>query len=206
MQALGRHASWTSAATHAILPLLVLEDSIELQLRVGIDSYRRRFGEWGGGFWLPECAYAPWLNWPLIEAGIRATCVELTGLLGHGGEQNLRPRKPHDGPTLLPIDRAVIDLVWGAEGYPSRPAYRDSHRRTLHDHTSGPTTAASTTQTGRVGRRPRMGARLSSGHSLAGTVACAYVRWTRSYSATGGMRGRCGSSPCSPRPTSGTSR
>ena len=21
-----------------------------------------RFGEWGGGFWLPECAYAPWLH------------------------------------------------------------------------------------------------------------------------------------------------
>jgi len=134
MQALGRHASWTSAATHAILPLLVLDDSIELQLRVGIDSYRRRFGEWGGGFWLPECAYAPWLNTALLEAGIRATCVELTGLLGHGGDLNLSPRKPHDGPTLLPIDRAVIDLVWGAEGYPSRPAYRDSHRRTLHDH------------------------------------------------------------------------
>ena len=134
LQALGRHASWTSAATHAILPLLVLEDSIELQLRVGIDSYRRRFGEWGGGFWLPECAYAPWLNGALLEAGIRATCVELTGLLGHGGELNLRPCKPYDGPTLLPIDRAIIDLVWGAEGYPSRPAYRDSHRRTLHDH------------------------------------------------------------------------
>jgi 1,4-alpha-glucan branching enzyme len=134
VQALGRHASWTSAATHAILPLLVLGESIELQLRVGIDSHRHRFGDWGGGFWLPECAYAPWLNGVLIEAGIRATCVELTGRLGHGGELNLRPRKPHDGPTLLPIDRAIIDLVWGAEGYPSRPAYRDSHRRTLHDH------------------------------------------------------------------------
>ncbi len=134
VQALGRHATWTSAASHAILPLLALDESIELQLRVGIDSHRHRFGEWGGGFWLPECAHAPWLNGILIEAGIRSSCVELTQLLGHGSELNLRPWKPSDGPTLLPIDRATIDLVWGEGGYPSRPAYRDYHRRTRYDH------------------------------------------------------------------------
>ena len=31
-----------------------------------------------GGFWLPECAHAPWLDAALEEAGVRATCVELT--------------------------------------------------------------------------------------------------------------------------------
>ena len=134
-QALGRHATWTSAATHAILPLLCLEESIDLQLRIGIDSHRRRFGgEWAGGFWMPECAHASWLDPQLRAAGVEAACVELTGLLGRGHELNLWPRRPADGPLLVPIDRAIIELVWGAGGYPSRPAYRDRHRRTLHDH------------------------------------------------------------------------
>jgi 1,4-alpha-glucan branching enzyme len=133
-QALGRHATWTSSATHAILPLLALEESIELQLRTGIESHRHRFGEWGGGFWLPECAHAPWLHNQLVEAGVHATCVELTALLGHGDERNLTPLRPDNGPTLVPIDRAIIDLVWGDHGYPGRSAYRDSHRRTRYQH------------------------------------------------------------------------
>ncbi len=49
VQALGAHATWTSSATHAILPLLALHDSVELQLGIGIEAYRHRFGEWGQG-------------------------------------------------------------------------------------------------------------------------------------------------------------
>jgi 1,4-alpha-glucan branching enzyme len=134
VQALGRHALWTSSATHAILPLLVVDESIDLQIRVGIESHRHRFGEWDGGFWSPECAHAPWLNRSMLEEGVHATCVELTQKLGHGDERNLRPLKPHDGPTLFPLDRAVVDLMWGERGYPSRPAYRAYSQRTTRDH------------------------------------------------------------------------
>jgi 1,4-alpha-glucan branching enzyme len=132
--ALGAHASWTSSASHAILPLLALRESVELQLQTGIRAQRRRFSGWGGGFWLPECAYAPWLNPLLSEAGVRLTCVELTRQLGSGDGRHLTPLQPDDGPALVPIDRQVIDLVWGAGGYPSRAAYRDRHRRTARDH------------------------------------------------------------------------
>ncbi len=134
LAALGEHASWTSSASHAILPLLALRESIELQVQTGIRSHRRRFGGWDGGFWLPECAHAPWLNPLLSEAGVRMACVELTRQLGLGDVRHLKPLQSEDGPTLLAIDRQVIDLVWGAAGYPSRPAYRDHPRRTLHDH------------------------------------------------------------------------
>lgn len=134
VQALGRHASWTSSATHAILPLLALDESIELQLRVGIESHRQRFGEWSGGLWLPECAYAPWLHRLLIEEGVHATCVEFTAMLGRGHAGNLRPHKPDDGPMLVPVDRAIIDLVWSGTGFPARLAYRSSHRRTRYRH------------------------------------------------------------------------
>src|SRR6266567_5201567 len=86
---------------------------------------RRRFGEWAGGFWLPECAHAQWLD-PLVEeAGVRGVCVELTGLFGLGDRRHLTPLISDDGPVLWPIDRSVVALVWSDGGYPGGPAYRD---------------------------------------------------------------------------------
>ena len=131
--ALGRHAAWTSAATHAVLPLLATAAGVRLQLRAGIDAHRRRFGEgWRGGLWLPECAHAPWLDALLEEAGVRAVCVELTDVLAP--DAHLRPLRSPAGPLLVPIDRATIDLVWSDGGYPADPAYRDYHAFTTHRH------------------------------------------------------------------------
>jgi 1,4-alpha-glucan branching enzyme len=133
--ALGRHAAWTSSATHAVLPLLATDAGVRLQLRAGIGSHRRRFGGrggWGGGFWLPECAYEPWLDPLLDEAGVRAVCVDLTDVLEPG--EHLRPLRSAAGPLLVPIDRATIDLVWSAGGYPADPAYRSYHAFTQHRH------------------------------------------------------------------------
>ena len=132
--ALGAHASWTSSASHAVLPLLATDASIALQLRTGIASHRRRFGVWEGGLWLPECGHAPWLGPALEGAGVRATCVELTGRFGLGDPRHLRPLASAEGPVLWPIDRATIARVWGAGGYPSRAPYRDYHRYTPHRH------------------------------------------------------------------------
>jgi 1,4-alpha-glucan branching enzyme len=133
--ALAPHAAWTSAATHAILPLLATDAGLRLQIRSGVQAHRARFGEgWRGGFWLPECAHAPWLHARLEEAGVHATCVELTDVLGLGDPRHLRPLATEEGPLLVPVDRAIIDLVWAPDGYPGRAAYRDSHRRTARDH------------------------------------------------------------------------
>jgi 1,4-alpha-glucan branching enzyme len=130
MGALAPHAAWTSAATHAVLPLLATDAGIRLQVRSGIEAHRRRAGAWAGGLWLPECAYAPWLDSVLAAEGVRATCVDLTDVVDD-------PRRPLCSPAgvlLAPLDRALIDLVWGPDGYPSRGAYRDSWRRTEHEH------------------------------------------------------------------------
>jgi 1,4-alpha-glucan branching enzyme len=133
--ALAPHAAWTSAASHAVLPLLATDAGIRLQLQTGIDSHRTRFRRrWQGGFWLPECAHAAWLNPLLEEAGVHATCVDLTDHFGFGAPEHLRPLATEAGPLLVPIDRATIELVWSDAGYPSRAAYRDSHRRTTHHH------------------------------------------------------------------------
>jgi 1,4-alpha-glucan branching enzyme len=130
--ALGRHVAWTSSATHAILPLLATDAGVRLQLRAGIDAHRRRFGEWRGGLWLAECAYAPWLDGLLRESGVRAVCVDLTDVLAR--DAHLRPLRTAAGPLLVPIDRATIDLVWSRGGYPADAAYRNYHHFTPHRH------------------------------------------------------------------------
>jgi 1,4-alpha-glucan branching enzyme len=127
-------ASWTSAATHAILPLLVSETCVSIQLHTGIASHRRRVGDWGGGLWLPECAYAPWLDPELDSAGVHATCVELTERFGWGDERHLRPLRTDEGLLLWPLDRWAIALVWSAQGYPAASVYRDHHALTEHHH------------------------------------------------------------------------
>ena len=133
--ALAPHAAWTSSATHAVLPLLATTAGLRLQLETGIAAHRRRFGTWHGGLWLPECGYAPWLDEELEEAGVHAACVDLTDVLGYGAPAQLRPLRTGAGPLLVPIDRAIMDLVWHTSGYPSHGAYRNTRRYTEHRHT-----------------------------------------------------------------------
>ena len=134
LAALGAQATWTSAATHAVLPLLASDSGIALQVQTGITAHRRRFGEWSGGFWLPECAHAPWLDSLLEDAGVRATCVELTNRFGLGDQRHLRPLATDEGPVLWSIDRETMALVWSDQGYPASPAYRDYHNLTSYHH------------------------------------------------------------------------
>ncbi|MGH2917701.1 MAG: hypothetical protein ACRDLS_03750, partial [Solirubrobacteraceae bacterium] len=131
--ALGRHAAWTSSATHAVLPLLATDAGVRLQIGTGIAAHRRRFaGEWRGGLWLAECAYGPWLDALLEEAGVHAVCVDLTDVLEPDG--HLRPLRSPAGPLLVPIDRATIELAWSDGGYPADPAYRNYYAFTQHRH------------------------------------------------------------------------
>src|SRR3954447_5964318 len=137
LAAFAPHAAWTSSATHAVLPLLATDAGARLQIAAGIDSHRKRFAgarPWRGGFWLPECAHAGWLDGLLEDAGVHATCVDLTDVLGHGSRKHLRPLRTESGVTLVPLDRQTIELVWSDHGYPAEAGYRDYHQRTRMDH------------------------------------------------------------------------
>ena len=129
------YAQWASSATHAVLPLLATDAGVRAQVQSGVDAHRARFGEhWGGGFWLPECAHSPHLEPLLEEAGVRATCVELTNRYGLGAREHLRPLVGESGVVLVPIDRVTIARVWSDAGYPSHGRYRDYHHHTIHHH------------------------------------------------------------------------
>jgi 1,4-alpha-glucan branching enzyme len=135
LSAFAPYAQWTSAATHAVLPLLASEAGLGLQVRCGVESHRHRFGAgWRGGFWLPECAHAGYLEPVLADAGVHAVCVELTGRFGLGAPTHLRPIVGESGVVLVPIDRVTIARVWSDAGYPAHGRYRDYHHHTIHHH------------------------------------------------------------------------
>jgi 1,4-alpha-glucan branching enzyme len=124
---------WTSAATHAVLPLMATRAGAALQLAAGVDSHRERFGGWCGGFWLPECAFRPGSEDDLAERGVQLFCVDQTDVFGRGDLDNLEPVMTHEGVIAVPIDWQTIGLVWDMrEGYPGAPAYRDYYRRTRY--------------------------------------------------------------------------
>ena len=59
----GRIELISSAATHGFLPLFARDESIRLQLAVGVAEHKRLFGRTPTGCWLPECAYRPGGPW-----------------------------------------------------------------------------------------------------------------------------------------------
>jgi 1,4-alpha-glucan branching enzyme len=123
----------TSAATHALLPLLANHPpSIRAQILVARDHYRGCFGRDPRGIWLPECAYADGVEAVLREANIRWFITDTHGLL----HANPRPRYGVFAPIFTPNGIAAFgrDLdsakqVWSKhEGYPGDSRYRDFYR------------------------------------------------------------------------------
>ena len=122
---------WTSAATHGLLPLMATDAGLRLQVATGIAAHVRRFGAWGGGFWLPECGYVPGLERVLVDHGVRALCVDQTAVPGF---DHLLPVATEPGAVAVPLDWELVELVWhDRNGYPAHGAYRNYWGRTVHD-------------------------------------------------------------------------
>jgi 1,4-alpha-glucan branching enzyme len=124
----GRVALAASSATHALLPLLATRAGLRLQLDAGIRSHRRRFG-WDGGFWLPECAYDPGLEWGLAERGVEWFCVDQSA--HEEPLAALAPVATEAGPVALPIDWEAVSWLWALDGYPSDSAYAQFDGKSL---------------------------------------------------------------------------
>jgi 1,4-alpha-glucan branching enzyme len=123
----------TTAATHALLPLLLAHPpSVRGQLRVACDHYRSCFGRDPRGIWLSECAYAEGLDQFLAESNLRWFILDTHGLM----RAQPRPRYATFAPLFT--DRGVAAFgrdpdsarqVWSRqEGYPGDPRYRDFYR------------------------------------------------------------------------------
>jgi 1,4-alpha-glucan branching enzyme len=53
----------TSGATHGYQPLMGTDESCKVQVKLGVDTYKKHFGKQPRGIWLPECAYRPRYDW-----------------------------------------------------------------------------------------------------------------------------------------------
>ncbi len=133
LQDTGRLEIITSAATHAVLPLMAQHPpSVRAQVLIACDHYRACFGRNPRGFWLPECAYSDGLENILSEANLRWFITDTHGIL----HAHPRPRYGMFAPILAPNGIAAFgrDLdsakqVWSRqEGYPGDPRYRDFYR------------------------------------------------------------------------------
>jgi 1,4-alpha-glucan branching enzyme len=123
----GRVELVTSAATHAVLPLIATRAGRLLQIETGLRSHRRRFGR-SRGIWLPECAYEPGLEHLLAELGVEYFCTDQSA--HEPASAALRPIATA-GPTAFPIDWEAVQWLWSWGGYPSDPAYADFHAKSL---------------------------------------------------------------------------
>jgi 1,4-alpha-glucan branching enzyme len=129
----GRLEIITSAATHALLPLMANHPgSIRAQILVARDHYRSCFGCDPRGIWLPECAYVDGIENVLQEANIRWFIIDTHGVL----YAKPRPRYGVFAPIFTENGLAAFgrDLdsarqVWSkVEGYPGDVRYRDFYR------------------------------------------------------------------------------
>jgi len=123
----------TSAATHALLPLLADHPpSLRGQILVARDHYHACFGRDPRGIWLPECAYVESLDDLLQEADLRWFVTDTHGIL----HAHPRPRYATFAPIFTPKGLAAFGRdpdcsrqVWSRHaGYPGDPRYRDFYR------------------------------------------------------------------------------
>jgi 1,4-alpha-glucan branching enzyme len=134
----GRLEIITTAATHALLPLMAAHPaSIRAQILTARDHYRSCFGCDPRGIWLPECAYVEGVETVLQEANIRWFITDTHGVL------HARPRPRYgvfapiftrNGIAAFGRDLESAQQVWSRQsGYPGDSRYRDFYRDVGYD-------------------------------------------------------------------------
>jgi 1,4-alpha-glucan branching enzyme len=123
----------TTAATHALLPLLANHpESLRAQVLVARDYHEEIFRCAPRGIWLPECAYGEAVDAALREADFRWFILDAHGVT----HATPRPRLGIYAPLITPCGIAAFGRdpesakqVWSRhEGYPGDRRYRDFYR------------------------------------------------------------------------------
>ncbi len=129
----------TSAATHAILPLLHPRGPAAMaQIATGLDYFESVFGFRPRGLWLPECAWSPGLDSVLRRHGIRYFFVQEHGIV----HASVTPFHGVHAPLFTPSgvaafghDRESTKEVWSLhDGFAGDADYREPSRDIGYDY------------------------------------------------------------------------
>jgi len=159
LQNLGHIEIITCGATHAYLPALSKDTSINAQIELAVQTYKKHFAKSPRGIWLPECGYRPgcWRNpslthrkeqseiWRkgieefLIDNNLEFFIVDFHQVLKAEPydlfKSPLRTyfvgEKDSENPvTVFARDISLSKQVWQHDiGYPGDGAYLDFHKR-----------------------------------------------------------------------------
>ena len=121
-----------TCATDIFMPYYAdLTESLSAQIEMGLQSYKKCFGELPEGFYLPEFGYTPG-----IEAIIRSYGYAYTIL--HSRSVLLTDNPPENG-IFYPVrtdnslvaytaDPYIVDQIYSEDGYSSNSVYRNENR------------------------------------------------------------------------------
>ncbi len=123
----------TCAGTHGFLPLMEpVPEAARAQIRLGVNTYRKHFGRDPAGMWLPECAYAPFLDEYLAEAKLKYFFLDSHGILLSAPRPKFglyAPVMTDTGVSAFGRDPESSKSVWSSkEGYPGDYYYREFYR------------------------------------------------------------------------------
>ena len=120
----------TGAATHAYLPLLSGEGSLEVQLRTGIATTEAAFDAAVSGIWLPECGYTPQMLPVLERCGLTFFYTDARAVERFGSAPLGALAIPESSLAFYPRDSLANELVEDVtSGYPGGAWYREFHKR-----------------------------------------------------------------------------
>jgi 1,4-alpha-glucan branching enzyme len=122
-----------TAATHAFLPNLSLYPrAVKAQIQLGAVHFRKNFGRYPQGIWLPECGYAPDFDSYIKQEGLKFFFLDTHGILNATPQPKFSVYAPIRCPSdvfAFGRDFETSKQVWSSfGGYPGDFDYRDFYR------------------------------------------------------------------------------
>ncbi|WGS65524.1 glycoside hydrolase family 57 protein [Marinitoga aeolica] len=123
----------TTSATHAVLPLYSeYPEVIKMQIKYGLETFKKFFGHYPKGFWLPEMGYYEGLDNYLKEFGLEYFFVEKEGLI-YGNPYPIydvyNPVITNSKMFVFSRDKENnIEIFDTESGYLNDPRYREFYR------------------------------------------------------------------------------
>ncbi|KLO23711.1 MULTISPECIES: glycoside hydrolase family 57 protein [unclassified Marinitoga] len=123
----------TTSATHAVLPIYSeYPEIVKLQIKYGLETFKKAFGFYPKGFWLPELGYYEGLDIYLNQYEIEYTFVEKNGLI-YGNPYPIynvyNPVITNSSIFVFSRDKDNNIEIFDTEfGYLNDPRYREFYR------------------------------------------------------------------------------